>query len=386
MFTPSELEGMPKAMEKYASELETHIMEDIVRRIKINDSITRSADWQIYRLRQMGKSTEYIQQQIKKFLDVSNEEIERLYNEVIETGYARDEEIYTKVGKEFIPFQENDELQQAILGAINQSKEEMVNFTQSMGFTLEMPDGKTVFTPLATYYQEKLDSAFMGILNGSFDYQSILSKTVKEMTKSGLRTVDYASGHYNRIEVATRRAVMTGITQVTGKINEQNAEKLGTDKFEISWHATARPSHQDWQGRVFTYNELITKCGLGTVTGLCGANCYHSYYPFIDGVSVRMYTDEQLEKMNAEENKPRKYNGKEYTSYTATQRMRQLETKMRAQRKEITLLKAGGAEDELLTEKRCKYRATSEEYKKFSAAMNLPEERQRVTIDGAGRV
>ena len=28
-------------------------------------------------------------------------------------------------------------------------------------------------------------------------------------------------------------------------------------------------------------SELESVCGLGSVTGLCGANCYHSYYPVI---------------------------------------------------------------------------------------------------------
>ena len=128
------------------------------------------------------------------------------------------------------------------------------------------------------------------------------------MTNSGLRTVDYASGHSNRVTAAARRAVSTGLNQVVGKINEENAEKLGTNYFEVSWHSGARPSHQVWQGRVYSKEELESVCGLGTVTGLCGANCYHSYSPFTPGITPRTYTDEQLDKMNAEENKPVEYN------------------------------------------------------------------------------
>ncbi|WP_418559738.1 phage minor capsid protein, partial [Pseudoruminococcus massiliensis] len=147
------------------------------------------------------------------------------------------------------------------------------------------------------------------------------------MTNSGLRTVDYETGWSNRTDVAARRAVMTGLTQVTAKVNENNAEKLGTDMFEVSWHSGARPSHQVWQGRWYKSSELESVCGLGSVTGLCGANCYHSYYPVVPGISVPTYTEEELDEMNRQENIPIDYNGKQYTKYEALQRQRQLETR-----------------------------------------------------------
>ena len=138
---------------------------------------------------------------------------------------------------------------------------------------------------------------------------------------------------------------MTGLTQVTAKVNENNAEKLGTDMFEVSWHSGARPSHQVWQGRWYKSSELESVCGLGSVTGLCGANCYHSYYPVVPGISVPTYTEEELDEMNRQENIPIDYNGKQYTKYEALQRQRQLETRMRAERQKIKLLQDGEADE-----------------------------------------
>lgn len=200
------------------------------------------------------------------------------------------------------------------------------------------------------------------------------------MTNSGLRTVDYASGHSNRVTVAARRAVSTGLNQVVGKINEENAEKLGTNYFEVSWHSGARPSHQVWQGRVYSKEELPSVCGLGSVTGLCGANCYHSYSPFTPGITPRTYTDEQLDKMNAEENKPVEYNGKTYTKYEATQRQRRLETEMRAQRQKIKLLEEGEADEQAIINARARYVKTSDEYVNFSKSVGLSQQWDRVTV------
>ena len=144
---------------------------------------------------------------------------------------------------------------------------------------------------MGEYLQRTLDTATLEVATGTFDYNTTLKKVVSEMTKSGVRSIDYETGFSNRIEVAARRALMTGVNQVVGHINERNADALDTDYFEVSWHATARPTHQEWQGRIYTRKELTDICGLGTVTGLHGANCYHSYYPYIEGISKRQWTD-----------------------------------------------------------------------------------------------
>ncbi len=169
-------------------------------------------------------------------------------------------------------------------------------------------------------------------------------------------------------------------------MQEDNADKLGTDKFEVSWHGTARPEHQEWQGKVYTKEQLASVCGLGSVTGLLGANCRHTYFPFIEGVSERIYTDEQLRAMNERENEPKYYNGKPYTLYEATQRQRYLETSMRAQRQKIKLLEEAGADEQDITLVKCKYRRLSQEYTAFSKQMGLPQERDRIYADGLGKI
>lgn len=385
MYTPSELERMPVEIERIMSELEELVMEDVIRRIRINDEITRSADWQIYRLVQMGQSTEYIQKQIQLALNFTDEEIKNLYEGAIKSGYARDEDLYEKVGVDFVPFEENAELQQLVLAVMDQTKEEMENITRTLGFAIDL-NGKSVFTPMGEYLQKVLDTAVLEVSTGTFDYNTTLKRVVNEMTKSGVRSIDYETGWNNRIEVAARRALMTGVNQVVGHINDRNADALGTDFFEVSWHATARPTHQEWQGRVYSRKELVDICGLGTVTGLHGANCYHSYFPFVPGVSVRQWTDEELDEMNANENELKTYRGKDYSTYEATQRQRHLESLMRSQRRKIKLLKSGGADEDDIINVMAKYRATMSQYTAFSKQMGLPQQRERIYADGLGKV
>lgn len=184
--------------------LEIRIMEDIIRRIKINGEITRAADWQITRLQQLGVSKKEIQKAIQDALKYSPEEMKKLYSNVIESGYTRDEKLYDAAGKQFVPFKDNAELQQMISYVAEQTNGTLNNITQSLGFAVRQPDGKLKFTELADYYQKTLDSAMLDIASGAFDYNTVLKRIVKEMTNSGLRTVDYATGWSNRVDVAAR--------------------------------------------------------------------------------------------------------------------------------------------------------------------------------------
>lgn len=383
MFTPTEIEALPSAMEQLYRSLQLNIMSDLTERLETNGKeITSAADWQINRLYELGVSKDEIDSLIQSTLNVSDDEIDRIYDEVVKSGYARNEELYTSKGKEYIPYAENKQLQQLVKAVKNQTKSEYRNITGSLGFAVRNADNTLSFTPLADFYQRTLDNGLMQIVSGAVDYNTVLKRAVKAMTDSGLRTVDYASGWSNRVDVAVRRALMTGFNQVVAKVNEDNAEQLGTEYFEVSYHRGARPTHQVWQGRVYSKKELETVCGLGTVTGLCGANCYHSYSPFMKGIDTPTYSEEELDRMNEEENTPKEYNGRQYTAYEAQQKQRQLETAMRADRQKIELLTQGGADYDTITGAKAKYFQRQDEYVKFSKAMNLPQQWERITVNG----
>lgn len=379
-------EKLSQQIEKNFSDLEMRIMEDIVRRIKKAGKITSTADWQINRLRILGNSSEDIEKMLKEALEASYPEMFELYDQVIDWEYVRNKDIYEQINAEYIPYEENEELQQITNALIQQTDADLQNITQSLGFYLDYGSGKPVLTPLAKVYQKYLDAACMDIVTGAFDYNTVLRRVVRQLTNSGLRQIDYASGRANRIDVAARRAVMTGITQLTGKISDMNAEKLRTNYFEIAWHAGARPTHAVWQGKVWSREQLVTVCGLGTVTGLEGANCYHERYPFIPGISERNWTDEWLEEQNRKENSPKEFKGKEYTLYEAKQRQRQMETAMRAQREKVQLLKTGGADPDDVMLARAKYQGQLNEYARFSKTMGLQQERERIYYDQRGRI
>ena len=365
--------------------LEDRIISDIVRRIKNAGEITSTADYQINRLIAQGYSTDAIEGAIKEALDASYPEMFELYDKVANWEYVRNEKVYEQINQQFIPYEENEQMQKFVEAIKLQTKEELQNITQSIGFYTTVNGKKVLLSPGKTY-QHFLDQAIMDIATGSFDYGSVLRRTVVSLANSGLRTIDYESGATARIDVAARRAVLTGISQITQEITDENAKKLGATHFEVAWHSGARPTHQAWQGKVYTKEELVSVCGLGTVTGLCGANCYHEYYPFFPGISERNWTDEELRKMNEYENTPKSFKGKEYTLYEAKQKQRSMETAMRAQRQKVRNMQEGGGDPEDILLMRVKYQNQLNEYALFSKHMGLKQDRARIYLDMKGRV
>ena len=371
-----------KIAARYIS-LEERILQDIARRIKKTGEITSTADWQINRLRILGYSSEDIEREIKKTLDASYPEMFELYDKVIDWEYVRNKDVYEQINAEFIPYEENRQLQHITDVIIQKSLEDLENVTRSLGFYLDY-NGRKVLTPLSQVYTNYLDNACFDIVTGAFDYGSVLRRVVTQLTNSGLRKIEYGSGYASRVEVAARRAVMTGVANLTGEIADYNAKKLGTEYFEVEWHVGARPTHAVWQGQVWTKEQLYSVCGLGTVTGLLGANCYHTYYPFFPGISRRNWSDEWLEEQNRKESKPKEFRDKEYTLYEAKQRQRQMETAMRAQREKVQMLQDGGADRQEVMLQKAKYQGQLNEYAVFSRKMGLKEERERIYIDGRG--
>ena len=381
--TQGELEQIPQPFVELMSELEMRIMKDIVEKIKVNGFSSASVDWEISRLQQLGESEEQIRKWIAEALEKTDDELDKVFSDDVYEEYYGHARAYQVMGLEQISFEQNIQLQQLIESAKRQTKDTFRNLTASTGFAIRDPvTGNIMYSPTMKFYQQTLDAAIMDIKSGAFSYNTILQRTINTMTTSGLRWIDYDSGWHNRVDVAARRAVMTGFIQVQGKINEQVAEQLQTDTYEVTYHVGARPTHQLWQGRVWTMQQLIDVCGLGTVTGLHGANCYHDYKPFIPGVSVRTYTDEQLDQMIAEENTPKEYLGKKYTTYEALQAQRRMETRMRKTRQDIRLMQNGEADPNDITLKKAKYQGQMQTYKAFAEAMDLPEQMERVYQDG----
>ena len=383
MIDPSTLESYGYGAEKIFANLEIRIMLDVARRIHDAGVITRSADWQLYQLKLMGYSNADIRKLVDSALGDSEAYVNSLYEEAIKTDYIRYKPMYEYLNKDFVPWIANTQLRNIVDQKRRNTINDYTNMTRSLGFVINDGTGLKA-TRLTEYVNDKLNQCYVDIASGAFDYNTTLRKAVTEMTNSGVRWINYDTGWHNRITVAARRSIMSSLSDINSSISDQVAKDLNTDMFEVTAHANARPTHAVWQGGWYTKRELEEVCGLGDVTGLLGANCYHNYYPVIPGLSKHTYTKKELEEWKSDT--PKEYEGKTYTGYEATQRMRKMETNMRAYRERIKILKeSGGSETDILATQ-ARYRAQMNEYARFSDAMGLKQQKERIYADGLGKV
>ena len=388
MLTPEYLQGLPAELEKLYLRLEEETIADISQRIAKVGHISDTAEYQILRMRELGAGTEYIKSKIKEYSGLSDDVVDRLFFDAAQVSDEFYKGAYDKAGKEYKPFEYNDFFQQIVVANVNQTKGELSNLTQSMGFSYRGSNGERRFRPVATAYRECLDYAFTQVETGTTDYITAIRNATRRLTESGLQFVDYESGVVNHVDVAVRRAVLTGISQVTGKISEHNAAELETDIVEVTAHAGARPDHAEWQGGWYSlsgkskkYRSLTEATGYGRVDGLKGANCRHDFFPVIEGIDVPLYTKEELANIDPP---PFEYNGKRYTYYEATQKQRSMERAIRKTKREILAADKSGDKDRF-TEKSVRLRLQREEYGKFSNAAGLLTQNERNQVVGFGR-
>ena len=384
-FSPALLDALPEELAELFRALEITLLEEICSRLKAADELNEVTVPDIRALRAHGIDLKEIEKAIRKTSGISETKLNELLDDVVE----RNQKYYTElIALAHITQPETLVSVEDTWAIYEQTKQTMRNITRSMGFLVDA--GRTMLPP-AKSYQWALDNAVMQVQSGAINYNQAIKTAVKQLADSGLKVVDYESGHRDQIDVAARRAVMTGVNQICAKYTEQSAQYLETPYFEVSAHAGARDkpgpspwsSHKDWQGKVYSiragdiYPSIYDVCGLGAVDGLEGANCRHRRNVWVEGVSERTYTDEQL--AHIDDDLGCDFDGKKYTAYEATQMQRRVEREARKLKREKAAYKAAGLhEDE--TAVNIRLRRLNAKYKAFSVAAGLPEQRERMKV------
>ena len=384
-FPPELLDAMPEELAELYRGLEDALLMEICSRLKLRDELNEVTVQDIKALRSHGINLKEIEKAIRHATGISEKKLNELIDDVVE----RNQKYYTEVIDLARVTQPDVLVDATTIDAIRrQTQDAFRNITASMVFLVDA--GRTMLRP-AKAYQWALDAATLKVESGAISYGQAIKEAVRELASGGLRVVDYESGHRDHVDVAARRAVMTGVSQLCGKYTEQAAEYLETPYYEVSAHAGARDvpgqspwsSHKEWQGKVYStrsgdiYPNIYEVCGLGAVDGLEGANCRHRRFPWVEGVSERTYTDDQLKHID--DGLGCTYDGKTYTAYEATQMQRRVEREIRKLKREKAAYKAAGLhEDE--TAVNIRLRRLNAKYKAFSAEAGLPEQPERMRV------
>ena len=359
--TPAYLDGVAEPLQEIYSQLETEILKDIARRISKANYLTPTAEWQFYKAEQSGLSQKYIAEQISKTTGISQKEVLRMFKEAGIKSSAQD----TVLQKELI------KLGRLPKNAVPLTASDM--FTQILNANLIKTNNSlkkltgTIAVDASGQLNKYMDQAQLLIQSGGFTQDKAISMTVDRFARDGVASFDYASGVRTPIEAAVRRAAVTGVNQATAQISESNADALNTDLVEVTSHSDARPEHAIWQGGVYSlsgnskkYQSLEEATGYGSGDGLCGWNCRHSFFPYVEGVS------EQLPEEKYDE-----------TTYKNEQTQRYNERMIRQYKKRSETLKAGGVDASAATSKVSEWQKKQRDFLKKSG-LTRQYQRERI--------
>lgn len=336
MLTPEQLAHCADDIVELYSKLEEEIVRDISRRIVKTGIMTDTAIWQTQHMQELGALNSDILSSISKYSGKCESELKKLFENAGITATEYDNEIYRAHGLNPKSIKVSDTQLQILEAGFKKTQDNLSNLT------------KTTAVSSQTSFINACSLAELKATSGAFTPQQAIIDAIRQVAVNGAEVI-YPSGHIDKLDVAVRRNVMTGIGQTTGEICLANARELGCDLMEITAHAGARPSHSYWQGQVVSLSGRkgylsLSDIGYGTGDGFKGWNCRHDWYPYFEG-STRMYDEEKLKQMDAKN--IRYPDGSMHTLYEAEQKQRAYERKIRESKRILAAYDESikGAED-----------------------------------------
>ncbi|MBE6723306.1 MAG: phage capsid protein [Ruminococcaceae bacterium] len=371
MLTPDYLDHCTDDVVDLYSELENRIVADIARRLLKTGYMTDTAAYQASIVQQSGLLYADVVQRVSKLSGLSAKQVRAMFEDAATACITGDNRIYIAAGKS-PSVKLSPAAYERLKAAVSKTAGDLQNLTMT-----------TASSAQAAYIQAATQVE-MQVSSGAFDYNTAFRMAVKQAAEAGC-TVSYPSGHVDKLDVAIRRAGLTGVNQTAAEISLMHADDMECDLVETTAHSGARPTHAIWQGRVFSrsgrngdYDDFESATGYGTGAGLCGWNCRHNFFPYFEGLSSSAYPRDAINRKN---NAKISYDGDEYSYYDATQIQRSMERKIRATKREMTAYDAAGQREDFASAA-SKLKAQREKLNDFCKETGLLRQDEREQVLG----
>jgi len=376
------------------------VIQTIAKRVKEIGHLLPSDVYKLERLYKSGADVKLITKEIARLTNLNEKEIKKLIKEVAKDAYKDAKPFYDYRHKSFLPFEQNEPLQEIVKAVQKQTVEAYMNLSKAQAFMLRdlKNPKKLIPTPLAKAYYTVIDEAVQASQLGIVDYYTSMRRTLRQLNDSGIRNVVYntESGkiYSQRLDTAVRRNILDGIRAINQGVQDEVGKQFGADGKEITVHENSAPDHEPIQGHQFTneeYDKLQNQEAFQDYEGerfqpiaraIGVLNCRHFTYSIILGVTKPNFTKEQLQAM-VERNKKgyTTKDGKHFTMYECTQQQRKLETKIRWAKDGQIMARIAG-DMKLAEQYQADINKYTKEYKVFSNACGLAPKLKKLTVSG----
>ena len=395
MLSEEALERLSEKLVNRIEELNTFMINKLGKQIVDIGTLTPSQLREVFQSVKYGNNLDEIVNKIAKITDKNVQDIYEIFEEVAKKNQEYAKQFYEYRNIQYIPFDKNKELQSQVRTIAKATADEYINMSKTMAYVRRKNDLKQ-FTSLSETYQQITDEAILSITQGRESFDTVMKRTMKELTSNGLRTVDYSTGYSRRLDSSVRMNIMDGIRRLNRELQTQFGEEFGSNGIEVSHHKNSAPDHIDTiDGKQFSikgkiivndieYDDFDTinsklKRHIGEL------NCYHFIYSIILGVSKPLYSNKELEVDKKANKQGFEFEGEHYTNYEGTQLQRQIETKI-SQYKDRQI--GDKAINDINEVYHCQKKITqlTQKYNDLSKTSGLPTKIDRLRVEGYKRM
>lgn len=379
----------------------TYILEQIGKSIKYVDTLSPSKAQQLVQILKYGGNYDKIIEKLAQITNLNVNEIYEIFEEVAKNDYRFAKQFYDYRGVKYIPYEQNTALKSQIEALASITAGQYTNISNTLAFARKV-NGRTIYTDLSRTYQDIIDRAVLSIAQGKETFDTEMRKAVKELSNSGIRTVDYASGRSQRLDSAVRMNLKGALRNLHNETQAILGKEFGSDGVEISVHINPAPDHAEVQGRQFSkeefekfQNDQDARDYKGRLfphehdgkdrRSISEYNCYHYTFDIVLGVSEPEYTDKELQQIIDDNNKGFEIDGKHYTMYEGTQIQRKMETELR-KKKDTQIMARAVGDNELAMETQREINILTKQYKELSDISGLPTALERARVSGYRRI
>lgn len=407
-------EQLLEVFDKRFQDYNTKVLEELGNVIKQFKDLTPSQAYELGQQLKYNTTINDLLDELSKISGLSVKDLKVILEKVAKENIGFADVYYKARGLETPIYSENKALQRLVSSVYNISGAEFKNIAKSTGFRLLDNNGKPLLLDIDKTYKEVIDRCVVAISQGKETYQQSMRSTLKQLSDSGVRRIDYANNYSRRIDSSVRMNVLDAVREVSNQSQMLFGEEFDYNAVEVSHHSNSAPDHSnndiengkfDIDGHQFVKLNILKeqiKNGIEkeiTLKDIDEVNhrvkckgkwyydfdyinnnlnrpvstmsCYHYIFSVVLGVSRPQFTDKQLEEDKKKNNDGFEFEGKHYTFYDGEQLLNRIALEIRKNKDTQIMAKSSG-DDDLILSSQTKITQLTTKYRQVVKVSGLP--------------
>lgn len=422
-------EQLLEVFDKRFQEYNTKVLEELGNVIKQFKDLTPSQAYSLGQQLKYNTTVKDLLNELSKISGLSVEDLKKVLERVAQENLGFADVYYKSRGLETPIYSENRAIQRLVNSVYKIAGEEFKNIAKSTGFRLLGDNGEPLLLDIDKTYKEVIDRCVIAISQGKETYQQSMRSTLKQLSASGVRKIEYESGYSRRLDSSVRMNILDSIRQVSNESQQLFGKEFGYNAVEVSHHSNSAPDHSnndiengkfDIDGHQFVKLDIIKeqiKNGMEkeiTLKDIDEVNhrvkckgkwyydfdyinnnlnrpvstmsCYHYIFSVVLGVSRPQFTDKQLEEDKKKNNDGFEFEGKHYTFYEGEQLLNRIALEIR-KNKDTQILAKASEDNELVLQSQTRITQLTTKYRQLCNVSGLPNKLStRASVSGYKRI